>query len=346
MSFALDTAGLYDDVSEVPAVAGKIGDAADQIAADAEPVVDEQPEPEAPEQPEPVAIDEPDDDDAEIEDAWWEEIELLGRIAQCERDRQLAAAKLDHAKEHAKDCKKQLEACVIELQELASELIDLSDGKTLVKRAKVTKEPEATQASVVVQSDNAWRVTPTGELLAGIKGIGAKKLEKLIDAAPTAGALEDLRGQASKDFAPFKDALPAGFGQAAADAIEEKLLDHIANGNTPSAAEQVKQNAPAMDETAADEPTEIAKQIVELRSESEVWSLNDCDTSNEELEETIEGHNAYHAGFTIETCPFEAWSTEAELWIYGYLCGERAKQINDEAAKAKDDGPAFDADDL
>ena len=59
-----------------------------------------------------------------------------------------------------------------------------------------------------------WEAKPTRDLLEGINGLGAKKLEAIVDLAPTVGDLERIRGEASQQFLPFAACLPKGCGDA------------------------------------------------------------------------------------------------------------------------------------
>lgn len=73
-------------------------------------------------------------------------------------------------------------------------------------------------------ADTTWRLIPTEEIIAGIKGIGQKKVDAIIQLAPTLGDLEELRGAAGKAMKPFGSVLPRGIGGAMADEIEERIL--------------------------------------------------------------------------------------------------------------------------
>jgi hypothetical protein len=149
-----------------------------------------------------------------------------------------------------------------------------------------------------------------------------------------------LRAEASQQFKPFKDVLPSGFGQAATDAIEDRLLDAVKHAG-PSAAEQVKQNeqpetAPEPELPAKDR---LIKEADSIREDAKNWTAADCELDDNEDDQTLEGFAAYHDGRSVEDCPHAP--DDCDLWLYGFVSAERAAEI-----QAQDDGIPFDADDL
>jgi hypothetical protein len=115
------------------------------------------------------------------------------------------------------------------LARYSSQLADILDGKPLPKNPNdpadtagaSEKEPGWT-AEAPATAD--WRSVATRDLLEGLKGCGPKKVDAICEIAPTVGALEDLRAQASSAFEPFKSMLPKGCGEELAQAIEDKML--------------------------------------------------------------------------------------------------------------------------
>lgn len=77
-------------------------------------------------------------------------------------------------------------------------------------------------------TDNSWRLVPTVKILEGIERLGQKKMDSIVDTFPTLGDLEDIRGEASKEFVHFAEKLPDGIGKTIADKIEERMMDEIA----------------------------------------------------------------------------------------------------------------------
>lgn len=102
-------------------------------------------------------------------------------------------------------------------------------------------------------SPEAWKQTPITVLrLAEIDGLGSQKRARLIDAVPTMGDLEAVRGEASLKCVPFASLLPKGIGQATADEIEERMLNWLRDrqgrmGVTESTGERKIEPPPELD---------------------------------------------------------------------------------------------------
>ena len=134
--------------------------------------------------------------------------------------------------------------------ELEAELKDLkADEKTalkslsnMIQRGPIYPQPkskideavatggEAPSAIVNDQADNpnadeTWRDIPMAKLLEGIKGLGPKKAEAILDLTPTIVAWEELRAKAGKAFKQVSEVLPKGIGSNIADEIEERVFN-------------------------------------------------------------------------------------------------------------------------
>lgn len=178
-------------------------------------------------QPEPVAtaatVELTAEDEAER--LWWDKVDTLGKIKDCSRLIQETESEIDGYQDQIKEAKEVLKGQQALLARYASQLADILDGRPLPRNPAAPAEPVASEEAA---SGGSWRDTPTAKLLEGLKGLGAKKLEAIVEVAPTAGALEALRGEASMDCKPFKDVLPKGCGETLADEIENRLVDHVA----------------------------------------------------------------------------------------------------------------------
>lgn len=357
MSFAIQTSPASDFQVDDVVVAGRIGQGEDQpISETIQGVEESRPdgadigqqvsgETIEGETLPPVAIEAtPTDDDDDSADAdWWAEIELIGKLSEVEKKRQLAVAELEEITEARKEAKKLVDGLNVELQRIASEIVKISQGKTFPAPAKPVVTTEAattiTEAQAVTTEateSTAWRDVPTATLLDGVQGLGKKKLETLVDIAPTAGALEDLRATSN---GVFKSVLPKGFGDKVASAIEDALLNCQTNHDTPPASEQVKQNKLAeqavepMKEstTLADDElrTEIERQAELFRAEAvdDDWPLEVCDPeANDDVDEIVIGFNAFNDGKDLYACPFKLDDRHTiELWVNGWVYGERRK---------------------
>lgn len=178
-------------------------------------------------------------------------------------NREIASFESDLAdlKEQVKDTKKELDAAQIRMRRVIWEMSELDSGNdpgpdqtataNLVAGSSDAEASEATE-----ESQANWQDTPTASLLLDVKGLGAKKLEAIIEAAPTAGKLEELRGEASRAHKSFREVLPKGCGQAIADAIEDRLVELVARMDTPPAHEQVE---PRVESNEADDETAKAE---------------------------------------------------------------------------------------
>lgn len=149
-----------------------------------------------------------------------------------------------------------------ELKEIkAEEKAALKYLKNLIRRGPVVPEPESKIDQAVAAADNpmashvddpnadmTWRQTPTSALLEGIKGLGTKKAEAIIDLAPTFGDLEDLRGKAGLAHKSFASCLPRGIGSNMADAIEDRIVEFGTKyqivEKQPEAVEGTENNVP------------------------------------------------------------------------------------------------------
>jgi hypothetical protein len=242
---------MSDDVLEQAFDAVDFVEAVDSVEPE-QPVAIE-PEPEQSPEPEPVQIAEVIDTPSQAiavcapaidEDTFFRNLDLLSKMAQCDREKQEAFNRWQEMKEDAKSAKKQYESCLLDLQEIASEIADVMAGvKTIaMPTTKAITGPgqDASVAAAIDSEDIAWRLIRTADGLQGIKGLGKKKLEQLCDVAPTIGQLEDLRGSSGGDF---KTALPHGFGEKVASEIEDRLWD-LQKPKTIPAHEQVKLNKP------------------------------------------------------------------------------------------------------
>jgi hypothetical protein len=175
-------------------------------------------------QPEPVAIAAAIELGAEdeAERLWWDKVDTLGKIKDCSRLIQETESEIDGYQDQIKEAKEVLKGQQALLARYASQLADILDGHPLPRNPNRPAEPVASE-----QPASDWQATPTKELLAGIKGCGAKKLEAICDVAPTAGKLQELRIEASTGCRDFREVLPKGCGEQLADEIINRLDDHI-----------------------------------------------------------------------------------------------------------------------
>ena len=163
--------------------------------------------------------------DDEAERLWWDKVEVLGKIKDCARLIQETEGEIDGYQDQIKEAKEVLKGQQALLARYSTQLADILDGHPLPRNPAA---PAGQEDADDPASGGSWRDTPTAKLLEGIKGMGAKKLEAICEIAPTAGKLESLRGEASMEHKAFKEVLPKGCGEALADEIENRLVDHVA----------------------------------------------------------------------------------------------------------------------
>lgn len=107
---------------------------------------------------------------------------------------------------------------------LVANLFNFVGDPSSDSESKPDVSPESTSPAAPEAADQSaidWRAVPSIQLnLNEVKGLGSDKLERLIEACPTLGDLEDLR--AGKGIRSLK-----GFGEALSDRIEQKILDWL-----------------------------------------------------------------------------------------------------------------------
>lgn len=201
-----------------------------ESAAETEEVVESKPE----EQPEPEIVW---DEEAEHRK---DEAEFHLRLKELNDSVRRKQAYLNDAKEELKVAKAELLCAQTDLLDFVSDGVQYRE-KPKPKPKKVETKPAVSETNGPVSESTAsnpetkltenestdWRSIPTAKIVEGIEGLGKKKLEALLDDFPTLGKLEDARGEASKEFAPFKSKLPKGFGDELTSRIENKMLEAI-----------------------------------------------------------------------------------------------------------------------
>lgn len=163
-----------------------------------------------------------------------EEISLEQKRLQAEQQHQIeiSAAKEDHfslavkrseLENELKDIKADEKAALRNLRNLIKRGPNYPQPKSKIDDAVATAgEPSAIQVDDV-NADTTWRELSLAPLLDGIKGLGAKKLEALLELCPTIGDWEELRAKAGVAHKPVSDVLPKGIGGSITDEIEERV---------------------------------------------------------------------------------------------------------------------------
>ena len=297
---------------------------------------------------------------AEQERLFWEEVKLLGSLRDSEEDRAAIESTLAAKRSRQKELQVELNELAMKIPQLEEELEESVEQTLRVARALWQLKAPANQVLPAIAeqpieqtppaiegpstetqpSESAeWRTLATAELLAGIKGLGKKKLQTICELAPTVGHLEDLRGQASREHKQYNEVLPDGCGAGVAQMIEDRLVAHIAN--------IAKQNSG--DNPLADE---LLKNIRQLAA-TDAWKASDCIPDGNDTEQTHLGYAAFNEGKPHTALPTQN-SELARQWMLGWVCAEiikhsppadsseaseLAKQQTAEAAPEKDPKP-------
>ena len=157
---------------------------------------------------------------------WWDKCEVMGKIKDCARMIQEVESEVDGYQDQIKEAKEVLKGQQALLARYSSQLADIMDGHPLPRNPNAAAETvNDASADYATAGSGNWRDMPTRDLLDGIKGMGAKKLDAICDLAPTVGKLEELRCDASRAHKLFKEVLPKGCGEAMADEIENRLIE-------------------------------------------------------------------------------------------------------------------------
>jgi hypothetical protein len=163
---------------------------------------------------------------------WWDKCDTLAKIKACARMIEEVEAEVDEHQIAIKEAKEVLKGQQALLSRYSSQLADILDGHPLPVNPNAAEGPVISSGATGASDGGPgaaedWRDYPTAKLLEGVKGMGPKKLEAIIEEAPTVGKLEDLRGQASMAHKSFQQVLPKGCGETMAEEIENRLESYI-----------------------------------------------------------------------------------------------------------------------
>lgn len=188
---------------------------------------------------------------------------------------QTHALELQQAKEeHSAAAILRSEREVILKEAKADEKVALKKVQNLISRgpaypqqfskieAAVENDKE-TKSAIQVDDPNAdttWKLIPISSIIDGIKGMGKKKAETIVELVPTLGDWEELRAQAGKAFKPLASVLPKGIGQSMADEIEERVYvaikKHTDALNSARDGEPVEDDEPDLETEEAESQSE------------------------------------------------------------------------------------------
>lgn len=265
---------------------------------------------------------------------------LLQQIYQAEMECQEREGEVEQLKEELKEKKSRYDQAVLGLRKLCLQARE--KPLPLFDRPQQSTPPAATDDESDAELNaaaNLWRDEPIDSLFDGIKGFGKKKLDALLEVCPTAGAFEDLRGQASREHKQFREVLPKGFGQATTDEMEERFLNWLAKyqpvdsaGESPDPEAKQEQHqdqdqqadAVSVDsgvETEADDNKEMesVEQITTRAEEINTGEDGCLDSAHPEGPKYWEsGAEAHKKGWELVDCPYLPGLSQDD-WIRGWL---------------------------
>lgn len=214
------------------------------------------------------------------DEKFWREIELMSKLRAAELERQEAQAEYDADKEALKEQKEFVKGCTLKVARIAAEIAKLNTLPDVPVDAPATQPITSSQATIIPpgvsvspaaaaafdesEDDESWRYIPTLEIASGITGVGKKKLDDLVDFAPTLGDLVDKQAEAGLKHMTFKEILPKGWGSAASDALENKIGDVFIERRRKRVSEAVSVEPEAVEPA---EPSEVIEQQPEVHAE-------------------------------------------------------------------------------
>lgn len=251
------------------------------------------------------------------DDLYWAEVKLAGAMASVERKRSDLEDQIDEAKEDVSrvqtelkqqestlnGLREQLKTETDELLGLARKLMRITTGKQLPTDDDPSEE----------NAEDGWRLALTFDLMQGVKGLSKKKLELLVDEAPTAGDLQDLRASASQQHKQYHEVMPKGIGAGVCQVIEDRLLEHVTKWMRQS-------QDPARAKLAED-------LLAELRSVAGDWNADDCLPKDTDDEHVHAGYTAFNEGRSYSEFISDDRS-KSRQWMTGWVGAERLKQIS------------------
>jgi len=185
---------------------------------------------------------------------------------------------------------------------LCRKLVELTVDKKLPTESDLQLEDKV----------EGWRLASTADLMSGIKGLSKKKLALLVEQAPNAGALEDLRALASSEHKQYHEVFPKGIGAGVAALIEDALCEHVLQWTK-------RMEDPARHKLADD-------LLAELRGVVSEWTEADCVPKESDDEHVHAGYTAFNQGMRHSEFLSEDRAM-AKQWMTGWVGGERLQHL-------------------
>lgn len=284
---------VQDDSASAAVKESAVADVADTVASDSSP------------------------DPSISEDLYWAEVKLAGAMADVERKRSDLEDQIEEAKECVSKVQsdlKEQESALSELRgQLKTETDELLGLARKLMRVTSGKQMPADDDSSEENAEDGWRLALTFDLMQGVKGLSKKKLELLVDEAPTAGDLQDLRADASQQHKQYHEVMPKGIGAGVCQVIEDRLLEHVTKWMRQS-------QDPARSKLAED-------LLNELRSVAGDWNAEDCLPKETDDEHVHAGYTAFNEG-RLHSEFISDDRSKSRQWMTGWVGAERLKQLS------------------
>ena len=281
-------------------------------------------------------------DDNIIDDEPSQEIELLNTIYKATvkainlaREVASVRAQLDEMQSELAAANDLRDSLVNELPET---LLKLRDGVSVVPVAKVAASVVSSEAAEPEPFNGDWQSLDTSEIIKGIEGLGPKKIDAIIQQAPTLGKLMAVLITARSERKHFSACLPKGVGKGSADELESRLLAAQTAGDTRPASEVVEPRVEKTTEPAAQASSPDIKHEQWVRAMASSMRANAADgslDSETDSDTWDEGYQEFGLGSSITRCPI-GYTDAAKLdWIRGWLAGEMmGSDVSDLASTA------------
>jgi hypothetical protein len=194
--------------------------------------------------------------------------------------------------------------------------------------AAAAKPAAKRKAATAKNADESWRKVPTSEIgFDKIKGVGKKKYEAILDAAPTMGDLEDLRANAGP--MGLQAVLPDGLGEKICGEIENKILEWLSKNRDRTTLEAAGADVdavppeeppfPSVAEGVDLEADEHAQQILARARELQTQPIEVKYGAVHE-----DGSRAARNGDKVTDCNWTAGDKQ-DSWILGWLSAGQLK---------------------
>ena len=271
---------------------------------------------------------------------------ILDRIWNAELVVRSRESTVEELKEELKEARAEYDGAVKALRRLAqakNESRPLFESNGGDVGGSDTPPPQPAESSIEPTSTE-WRKEPIETLLQPpIAGMGAKKVELLVDTVATLGEFEDLRAKVGREADTLAKLLPKGFGEKMVDELENRQLEYLAKiqkGDDQSVETETEQ--PADDQepiTNSNDPEldEEDRQLLKRLSELDPGTEEDWTQWKHDSDCWQGGFDAGNAGEEVGVCIYTPGDKQDD-WLRGW-CAANSEwdYIENETEKVSND---------